>query len=525
MGASRLTRRQLLERGGAVTGGILGLGAAGLIGFELPHGKAAVTSSAAPAGSTPSSAVDGQPTYDPDVIVRRFVTRPDLTPPAITVTSIGTGAPATPPYVFLSSKGYPGNGPGQAGNMILDRSGRIIWFQPSGQLAYLGFDTQTYQGKPVLTWWQGKVVAGHGEGEDVIADASYKIIAQVRAGRGLDADLHEFAITPQDTALITAYRSAPQDLSKVGGKAGDYVLAGNVQEVDIATGKLLFEWDSLDHVPVTETMTPFTGGTRKLPFDYFHINSIAVAPDGDLLISGRNTCAVYKVSRSTGKVAWRLGGRKSSFSMSSGTRFYFQHHVRSHGASMLSVFDDGGSPPQIEKQSRAILLDLDTATMTARLRKEYKHPAGVAAANQGSMQLLPDGRVFVGWGNEPYFSEFSAAGQLTLDGEFPVSDQSYRAFTAAWTGTPTEKPAISAHVNPAGGAIIYASWNGATQVAGWRVLGGKAPATLAPAGQQEWHGLETAIAVPGTGPYFAVAPYDAGGAELGRSKAVKIQHA
>jgi hypothetical protein len=272
-------------------------------------------------------------------------------------------------------------------------------------------------------------------------------------------------------------------------------------------------------------MAPFAGGTSKLPFDYFHINSIAVAPDGDLLISSRNTCAVYKISRPGGRVVWRLGGRQSSFKMNHGTRFYFQHHARPHGASTLSIFDDGGSPPQIEKQSRAILLDLDTSAMTATLRQEYLHPAGVAAANQGSMQVLPDGRVFVGWGNEPYFSEFAADGKIGLEGEFPVSDQSYRAFTAAWQGRPAGKPDVLARLNPAGGTVVYVSWNGATDVAGWIVRGGKTAASLAQVGRQEWLGFETAIAVAEAGPYFAVTAVDAQGKALGDSEAVTVGHA
>jgi hypothetical protein len=519
----RVTRRQLLERGGVVTGAVVGLGVAGLVGFELPHKGAAAAPARTAAHPAPSSTPGN---YGPDAVVRRFVTRTDLVPPAITVTNVGTRTPATTPqYIFLSSKGYPAAGPGQAGNMILDRQGRVVWFQPSNGQSWLGFDTQTYRGKPVLTWWQGKVVAGHGEGEGVIMDASYQAIATVKAGNGLMADLHEFAITPQDTALVTAYRTAPADLSGLGGKTAGYVLAGVVQEIDIATGKVLFQWDSMDHVDVAETMTPFADGSQKVPFDYFHINSIAVAPDGDLLISSRNTCTIYKVARPSGKIVWRLGGKKSSFKMHSGTRFYFQHHARPHGATRLSLFDDGGAPPLIEKQSRAIVLDLDTRAMTARLHREFKHPAGVAAANQGSVQILPDGRAFVGWGNEPYFSEFAPNGKITLDGEFPVGDQSYRAFTAAWAGKPTGTPTAEARVNPAGGSVVYVSWNGATDVASWTVRAGKTPTALGHVGRQERLGFETTIAVASAGPYFAVTAHDAHGAKIAQSQTVKIKTA
>ena len=46
-----------------------------------------------------------------------------------------------------------------------------------------------------------------------------------------------------------------------------------VQEIDIKTGLVLYQWDSLDHVPLAdsyEAMPATAGG----PFDYFHINSV-----------------------------------------------------------------------------------------------------------------------------------------------------------------------------------------------------------------------------------------------------------
>lgn len=325
----------------------------------------------------------------------------------------------------------------------------------------------------------------------MIADSSYRVISTVEAGHGLRADLHEFVITPQDTALITAYRARQADLSPLGGPSRGTVLSGVAQEIAIGTGDVLFEWDSLDHVPVTDSQQELSGGRAKSPFDYFHINSIAVAPDGDLLISSRNTWTVYKVARPGGTVRWRLGGKRSSFRMGKGAAFYWQHHARPHGDTALSVFDDGASPAE-EAQSRAILLHLDTAAMEVTLARSYVHPAGLLAANQGSMQVLADGRVLVGWGNQPYFSEFLPDGTLIMDGQFPVPDQSYRAFTGDWTGHPAGRPALAARRNPAGGSTVYASWNGATEVTRWTVHAGTTPSAMAKAGSQERGGFETA---------------------------------
>jgi len=427
----------------------------------------------------------------------------------------------------VAAAGYPRTGPGEPGLMILNRSGGIVWYSPNtgfpasrGQ-ARTDFSVQSYRGKPVLTWWEGTVLKGYGYGQAVIADSSYRTVATVTGGNGLRADLHEFVITPQDTALVTAYRTVTADLSPLGGPAKGVALSGTVLEIDIASGRVVFEWDSIDHVPVTDTYVPFSGGTAAAPFDYLHINSIAVAEDGGLVVSARNTCTVYKVARPSGQVTWRLGGKRSSYLMGPGATFWWQHHARPHGRSTLSLFDDGATPAR-ERQSRAILLNLDAVSMRATLTASYTHPGALLAANQGSMQLLADGRVVVGWGNLPYFSEFATDGTLLLDGHFPAGDQSYRAFTAAWTGYPTDRPALAARPNRAGGSTVYASWNGATELASWAVLAGRTAAALKPAGAREHTPFETAITVNTAGPYFAVTALDAGSHVLGRSATVRI---
>jgi Arylsulfotransferase (ASST) len=512
-----LTRRQLLGRGGVAVASVGGLAAAGAAGYAWPRPAAAATT------STPAQASPVTPDDTPGVL--HFVSRPDLTPPALTIAHHGQTGASDPPYFILTPSGYPLTGPGTPGLMILDRHGGIVWYSPNtgfpaGKgMGRVDLKVQSYQGRPVLTWWEGQIIRGTGLGKAIIADTSYRTIATVNGGNGLQADLHEFVISPQDTALVTANRPVTTDLSGVGGPKQGVALSGVVQEIDIPTGRVLFEWSSIDHVPVTDTFVPFAKG---IPFDYLHVNSISIAPDGNLLISARNTSTIYKVSRSTGQVAWQLGGKRSSFTMGPGARFWFQHHVLPQGQDTLSIFDDGGAPPAKEPQSRGIVLNLDTGAMRATLQRSYVHPAGLAAANQGSMQVLADGEVLVGWGNLPYFSQFTANGTLILDGQFPVGDQSYRAFTAAWTAHPTDKPAAAARVNPAGGSVVYASWNGATEVNTWNVSAGKTAGALAHVGSQRRSGFETMITVNSAGPYFAVKALDAANHVLGRSPTVRV---
>jgi hypothetical protein len=230
---------------------------------------------------------------------------------------------------------------------------------------------------------------------------------------------------------------------------------------------------------------------------------------------------VYKVDRSTGKVLWRLNGKKSDFSMGPGSVFHWQHDARPLGSGSISLFDDGSSPAE-ERQSRGLVLNVDDRAMRVSLAHAYLHPAGFLAANQGSVQVLADERVFVGWGNQPYFSEFATDGTLLLDGQMPIGYRSYRALCHDWAGTPTEPPAIAVRTNPAGGAAVYASWNGATKVHGWTVLAGKERTSLEVVGSQPWSGFESAIAVNSAGPYFSVVATSAAGTELGRSAIAEV---
>jgi hypothetical protein len=316
--------------------------------------------------------------------LQQFVSRPDLKPPVVTV--LQHAHTAAPGYVFAA----PSSGPGQRGAMIFDNSGALVWFHPVSHKAVTDFKVQQLHGKPVLTWWEGKDIDGLGEGEWVVLDTTYRRIARFGAARGLHGDLHEFQISPQSTALVLS--------NEVRAWSGGQVVGGVVQELDLPSGRLLWEWRTLDHVPITETEIKAKPGPR---FDYFHINSIDVAPDGNLIISGRNTWAAYKVERRTGRIIWRLGGRRSTFALGPGAHFEWQHDVREHPGGLVSVFDNAAAP-QEEPQSRALLLRLDTTRRRATLVHAYTHtPQRILSHFLGNAQLLGNGDVFVGWGGRP----------------------------------------------------------------------------------------------------------------------------
>ncbi|MDQ6607280.1 MAG: arylsulfotransferase family protein [Actinomycetota bacterium] len=446
--------------------------------------------------------------------VRSFRSRPDLRPAAVKILKAGNTAPGD---LFLA----PQAGPVQNGPMILDSRGGLVWFKsvPKGEIA-TDFRVQRYRGRPVLTWWQGRSGAGVGVGEDVIDDVHYHQIAVVRAGNGLSADLHEFDLTPRGTALITAYNPVFADATAEHGAAHQVVLDSVVQEIDVKTGLVLFQWDSLDHVPLNDG---YTSPPQRLnfPFDYFHINSVDRDDDGNLLISARNTWAAYKVSSATGQVTWALGGKHSSFAMGPGSGFAFQHdvRVRAGGDAYLTLFDDGAGPPRVHGQSRGLKLKLDLAHMTATVAAQYRHSPKLLADFEGNAQQLPGGDILLGWGQQPYFNEFTANGNLIFDGRFVANTTNYRAYRFPWRGDPVTRPALAASAGRR--PMAYASWNGATDVASWRVLGGSSAHSLRAVSTARESGFETAIKLPHPQKYVAAQALNRAGRVLNISPTVR----
>jgi hypothetical protein len=440
---------------------------------------------------------------------RSFRSRPDLKPPVIEI--IKQPQNTAPGFVFCAPKNGPGEaGPGQDGCLILDNEGQPVWFRPVPEkMDVMDFKLQSYRGESVLTWWEG-VHTGYGQGEYVLMDSSYREAARVRAGNGLHGDHHEFLISPQDTALFTIYNEVTMDLSDLGGERDGTVLDGIAQEVDIETGEVLFEWHSLEHVGLEESYIK--------PYDYFHINSIDVDHDDNLLVSSRTTSTVYKIDRKTGEVIWRLGGKKSDFELNPGARTAFQHDARRQDDGTITIFDNRNENE--DAQSRGIVLDLDEEAMTAKLVREYTHPDEVLSATQGNVQVLENGNVFVGWGSEPVLSEFDHDGRLLFSAAFPAEGESYRAFRFPWEGRPQDDPAIVAE--PGNEQVtVYASWNGATEVAHWQVLAGPSPDRLEEVVSAPSKGFETAILVETTEAYVGVRAKDPSGRALGAFKSIK----
>lgn len=435
---------------------------------------------------------------------KHFHSRPDLEPTDVSVTS---DPDTTSGDIFISP-----DHASQMGPMILNPEGQIVWFRPvpSGDKAS-NFAVQTYHGHPVLTYWQGRDSGK--DGVDVIVNRHYKTTAVVHpVGNGYGADLHDFQIIHGKAFLITVV-PARADLSSVGGPKSGYVWDNIIQEVDIATGKLLWQWNSYGHIPLNASHKPPQGDY----YDFVHLNSIQPLPDGSLLVSSRNTWSVYKISVKTGQILWTLGGKYNQFNRGTGVGWAWQHDVRRSG-NTLTMFDDGAAP-QVEQESSAKVISVNAAAKTATLVHRYYHNPPLVASAQGSAQALPNGDMFVGWGTEPDFSEVNSSGHQIFNGTFPLGETSYRAFRFPWSGQPLSRPAMAVAPRGDGQVNVWASWDGATDVAAWRVIGGRSANRLNWLDKKHYFSFETEITLHNQPPYFAVQALGSQKQVLGTSSA------
>jgi Arylsulfotransferase (ASST) len=501
------------------------LGTAGAGVGLVACGGSSATGARVGAGSTGAGSTGPKPSpgHGSDGGSQRFRSRPDLEPPRVRV--VTAARRRSDDYVFTDVHA----GTGQQGALILDRRGRLAYFEPVSDHGGKGrrifnVRVQSYRGEPVMTYWLGETVSGHGKGEYHLYDQSYRQVALVRAGNGYSGDLHEFRLTPRGTALLTAYGTAYSEIEtpraiETDVRQGPYFY-GVAQEVEIATGRVLLQWRSIDHVPLAASYEN-PPALSSNSYDYFHINSIEVDPDdGNLIISGRNCWAFYKVDRHSGDVIWTCGGRHSDFDMGEGTRFRFQHHVVPHGGGLFTIFDNEGGPPQEQDQSRGLVLHVDESRRRVRFVRALHHHPGVYSSSLGSVQVLDDGGYFMGWGVSTWFTEYDRHGTVLLDARLePVGLNSYRAFKQRWQGRPYWRPRIAVRRSGTT-ATVYVTWNGATVHRRWKVLGGHRHDRLQPIGDHEPQGFETAITVRHAPRWLAVQALDERGAELATSHAV-----
>lgn len=443
---------------------------------------------------------------------------------------------------------------GQTGSLIMDNKADPVWFRPlsSTRLQNANFTVQTYRdprtGRPqrVLTWWQGTIAlppdytnlppgAPEPGGCYYIVDEHYRLLRTVFARHGFNPDEHEFTLTRHGTALFIASRPVPMDLRPFGGPKNGAIEDSEVQEINLATGRLVFSWNILDHVNPADSEQPASAASSSSGvWDAFHMNSVEMGPHGQLLVSARNMWAIYDISTRTGKIRWQLGGKQSDFRFGPRASFFWQHDARFRPGSAISMFDDGcceqrGSKP--EQQSHGLIVHLNFRHRLATVRRAYFHHPGLFSPSQGDLQALRNGNEFVGWGQNQYYTEYRGAGNtlghgrrnMLYDAKMPGSNISYRTFRKVWVGRPFYPPSAAAR-SVHRRVVVYASWNGSTQTRAWQVLAGpRGHVRCVVVRHARRTGFETAIRVRGHWRFFRVRAIGAHGRVLGTSRVVKVR--
>lgn len=449
-----------------------------------------------------------------------YVTRPDLRPTTVRVTVPPQNT--APGLIFTTPKG----GGIDSGATVFDDTGRLVWFRPARKgTSILDLKPQTYEGRPVATFWEGKALRGYGFGAFKIVGQDMREIASVSpSGKG-QLDFHEFTLTPQGTALAISYKPVRGSTTAVrGGARNDLIMRNLIQEIDPKTNRVLWEWDSTKAVSPAESYLPIPA-RPEVAYDFIHANSVHLDTDGNVLVSARHTHTIYKIDKKTKKIIWKLGGKRSSFKMGRGARFAWQHDAQRRPDGTISLFDNVSSIENDKgKRSKGLVLKLDEgAGKTATVVRSFVNPVRKINNTQGNLELLPNGNWFVGWGGTgDNVSEFSSDGRQIFEAKYASRrTESYRAYRAPWTAQPLALPKAVARRSGASVAVRV-SWNGATTVAAWRVVGGADAGALAPRLVAPPAGFETLLRSPRGDRVVAVEALDAAGAVLARSTPVTV---
>jgi arylsulfotransferase ASST len=475
-----------------------------------------------------------------------YVSAPNLHPPKIP-TDAPTVANRLAPGFFMISvfKNFAMKVPmiGRGGPLMLDSKLKPVWSFPTPLNVYsLNFRTQTYNGKPALSWWEGTVSPlFEFTGTDYVVDQHYRQIAKLTGADGWSISPHEFVING-NVAWVTANKDVQVDLTPEGGLPNGILTDSAVQEYDLKTGKLLYSFDAYNpggtpNVPLSESQThpaPVLVMGHVIPWDAYHVNAVSLVGNNEFVTSFRSTWGIYLVNFKTNTIVWTLGTQhNNSFTFGPNAQFEWQHDPTILPNNEISLFDDAccniiqGMPAPPNGPSRGLVLKLDTSAHTANVAGQYLQTAsqsphgGLDTSSQGSTQVLPNGNVVVGYGGQPWFSEYSKSGQLLLDARLPDPDTSYRAYVEPWIGTPFFPPSGAAR-KAKGKTTIYASWDGATQVVSWTVLAGPNAKHLTNVATHTKSDFETSIRLAHSYKVYKLQALDSKGHVLGTSRAFSV---
>jgi hypothetical protein len=445
--------------------------------------------------------------------------------------NLGVATHGTPlgTYLFLTQSGSAGAGAG-----IFQDDGTLVWWVHPAARKDHDMTVVHYQGRPYIALWTGHApkAGSYGIGDVTLYDEHYRVAGHISIGHTGGAqgiDLHEFQITPGGDALLGSYTPTRRRVNGhretvLGYLAEKWSLVRGAS--GIHTGKLLFTWNSLSDVPVFDSHVPDPGANGI--WDYFHGNGITEAPDGNLVVSARNTWGIYEInthhgSRGYGHVAWQVGAKHDS---RLSKPWCYQHDIAALGRGVYSLYDNGGTGPgcmpgSTQHPARGVVFGVDTSRRPVRVRllRTYAHKPPIYTGFTGSTQILDNGDSLIDWANVPRITEYDRTGrEVKMD--LSLSGWSYRGLRFAWDGEPTQPPALAAR-RTASGTRAWASWNGSTEVAAWQVLGGPDADHLAPVdGRLAKRGFETAMTLSGHYASLAVQALNSRGDVIGTSRPI-----
>jgi hypothetical protein len=260
-----------------------------------------------------------------------------------------------------------------------------------------------------------------------LKDESFSVVDSFTFGGDYNLDGHDFKLLCNGHALLMASETRQVDMSQIvpGGRPDALVDGAVIQEID-AGKNVLFQWRTLDHIPITDSLNVLTG--QSIDFD--HINSFTIDPlDNNYLVSMRGLCQLIKISRTTGEIIWRLGGKHSDFTFvgehPENAPYYFvgQHSVHRLINGNLVFFDNGRGLGTLGNRSytRAVEYHLDETNMTATLVWDYRHVPDIVSPSGGTVQRFANGNTLVGWfsstrqGVGPFITEVSSNNAVVLE--------------------------------------------------------------------------------------------------------------
>ncbi|GAB7351301.1 hypothetical protein MBLNU459_g1716t1 [Dothideomycetes sp. NU459] len=439
-------------------------------------------------------------------------------------------------HVFISPRG---TAVGQSAPMMFDSDDlELVWSDPSWKQTF-GVRVQEYKNEPYITFWRGSIKsAGYGSGSNIMMNSSYAVVYNITTNNlTVGGDIHEFQLTDNGTALLTAYLPMSYDLTSYGVEDG-WIADSIFQEIDVESGDLIFEWRAIDHFSTNDSYADpgATGASSDSPYDYFHINSIEKDDSGNYLISSRHLHMLAYINGTSGDVIWILGGKLNQFEDKSGgnaTNFAWQHDARwqTDDLTALTLFDNGASDwESTENATRGLWLTLDYDDMSVTLERAYMSPEDILSVSQGSVQPLSNGNIFMGYGSNAVFTEYSREGDVLWDVQFGIvgnsSVQSYRAYKQNWTGYPSWNPSIASTGNGTDNTTIFMSWNGATEIKSWALLASSSTQDLSNA-TNLWRnvtktGFETNTTVGSQYRYIRAAALNAQGEVLGATDVLDV---